>query len=100
MASSTRFVDFVILLCTYQGNFIRLEVHQGLAVIINLFFTNLNSLPGPFPIFLLMCEAPHVEVCLNNFRSEYVISLITTQTYCLMRSLKSKCLWADTSSYR
>lgn len=47
-----------------------------------------------------MRESPHVEICFNNFRSKYVVSLITAQTYCLMWSFKSKCLWPNTSSCR
>jgi len=47
-----------------------------------------------------MRESPHVEVCFSNFRSKYVVPLISAQTYCLMWSFKSKCLWPNTSSCR
>ena len=47
-----------------------------------------------------MRESPHVEVCFNNFRSKYVIPLITAHTYCLMWSFKPKCLWPNTSCCR
>lgn len=60
--------------------------------------TYLGSFPGPFTIFGLMCEAPHVKISLYNFRAEYVIPLSTTESHCFMRAFKSKCLWTNSSS--
>lgn len=60
----------------------------------------LCCLPAPLPIFGIVGEPPHVPVCLDHLRPQYVVLLILTYSNCLQAAVELKGLRAELQHLR